>query len=126
MSCCSDYMNLGCVPTCGTAVLPFEAKQSGIHILLVHFSGVIFQYPFDATLGSNLEIPLSALNENACLKFQIVQPDGTYFKTESENKMYECFMLRTQIGLILPVPEICISDYVEQGYWSDNYMYCEI
>lgn len=119
-------MKLGCVVVCGVATLPIIATQTGQHILVVQFAGVEFQYAFDAIAGENIKIELSELNEDGCIKFKILQPDGTYYSTTSEDETYECFMLRTQIGLILPVPEICISDYVEQGYWSDNYMYCEI
>jgi hypothetical protein len=118
-------MDLGCVPSCGTAQLPFNAAQlpfnaaqTGQHILEVHFAGVEFQYSFNATEGEKFEIELSELNESGCIKFKIIQPDGTYYTSTEDEQTYECFMLRTYVGC---EPQECESQYVDCGYWDSNY-----
>ena len=119
-------MDLGCVPSCGTAQLPFNAAQTGQHILEVHFAGVEFQYSFNAIEGEKFEIELSELNESGCIKFKIIQPDGTYYTSTEDEQTYECFMLRTKIlmtSLIQGQP--CVQDYVVQNYWPEDYVGCE-
>ena len=109
-------MDLGCVPSCGTAQLPLYAILTGQHILEIHFAGVEFQYAFNAIAGEKFEIELSELNESGCIKFKIIQPDGTYYSSTEDEQMYECFMLRTKIS-----SEECVIDYVECDYWSETY-----
>jgi hypothetical protein len=118
-------MKLGCVVACGVATLPIIATQTGQHILVVRFAGVEFQYAFDAISGENIKIELSELNEDGCIKFKIIQPNGTYYSTTSEDETYECFMLRTSILMTAPIAlPPCVQDYVVQDYWPDDYVGC--
>lgn len=120
-------MKLGCVVACGVATLPIIAAQTGQHILVIKFAGVEFQYEFDAIAGENIKIELSELNEDGCIKFKIIQPDGTYYSTMSETETYECFMLRTSILMTAPIAlQPCVQDYVVQDYWPDDYVGCDL
>lgn len=122
MSCCTSYLELGCISACGTAELPFQATQTGQHTLVVEFAGVEFQQTFNATVGDNFTIPLADLNESGCIKFRIIQPNGERYTTTVDSVDYMCFKFNTTIAMVAQASiEECTMVYVDCNYWDDDY-----
>lgn len=78
MACNYPPINIGCFGHCDNIVLPFNATQTGIHILYFDFAGTTVKSYFEGVQGEKIVFD-NPFNETSCTTFQIVNPDGTQF-----------------------------------------------
>lgn len=97
MSCCTEYLNLGCKASCGTLTLDHEAAASGTYTVIVE--GALSGYAFNitGTIGENLAIDLSNFNEYGVTKFQVQDPSGELIEITSDEVDYTCFKVKVSV-----------------------------
>lgn len=59
--------------------MPYKARMSGFHFAEVNWLGTTHSFEFYAVKGNDMSFP-NQLNEKASVTFQILQPDGKYYK----------------------------------------------
>lgn len=93
MSCCTQYIDLGCFGSCEIVQIGQNYVQSGIHTLQFRFNNFNLNINKNVLTGDAIEIDTSFLNENTCIDFRIKQPDGTYYAVGGVS----CFRLNTDL-----------------------------
>lgn len=101
MSCCSEYVTIGCVDACDTISLGYNADATGTHYIEVQLSqGAVQSEATSYTSGSDMTIPADLINENSQLDIRIKKPDGTYYAFDTG---VTCARLITQLHYSLGI-----------------------
>lgn len=101
MSCCGNIADLGCVSICGTVMLPFFAEETGTHIFEISFLNIGYSIAIEAEEGQPFELPLTDINESACISFRIKKPDCGYYVATIDGADYDCFTIKTKTQIFL-------------------------
>lgn len=93
MSC---IFNIGNAGHCDRIVMPMNAKQTGIHLVLFSHAGNKASKEIELIAGQRIEFD-SPFNECGKTTFQILQPDSTYFsETVVEETITDCSDVETR------------------------------
>ncbi len=97
MGCCTTYIDLGCVNSCSTIVLPYEADESGAHTIIWSCDDMKRSFDINGVIGTEISIPMSYFIESGVVIFQIKKPSGDYFTATVSDVDYDCFRVKTEI-----------------------------
>lgn len=97
MGCCTTYIDLGCVNSCSTIVLPYEADETGAHTVIWSFDDMKRSFDINGVIGTEISIPMSYFIESGVVIFQIRKPSGDYFTATVSDVDYDCFRVKTEI-----------------------------
>lgn len=127
MNCCNNTLDLGCVGMCDVFRIPFKFDNDGQHKLEIQLYGNVFYREFIVTDKNNVVIDLHELgiNENARIRFKIIDINGDYIIHEKNGINYDCYVVRTRIEIGNLLPNICDNPYYVIGYIDDGYFECE-
>lgn len=88
MSCCSTFIDLGCIDSCSTITLGDTYTQTGLHTIEMSFNNFVLKKTVSVTVGDAIVFDLSYVNEDTCVEIRIQQPDRTYIG---------CYRLKTKL-----------------------------
>lgn len=98
---CTNTLNLGCVPPCGTIETDITAEKTGEYKFIFGYLGqqIIKRKPF--VEGDKITIDPDGLNETFSFRFIIKDPDEDQVSTTVDSVVYDCFEITTKIEIPL-------------------------
>lgn len=109
MNCCTTEClgcySLGCYGHCDEVIMPFNALESGIHILEITFRGRQWRFDVDLFAGESVRLP-NQFNEDSKSKFKIKQPSGAYYDFTIDGVTYDCFTTKNLVTMSFTDPSI--------------------
>lgn len=79
MGCYINTLEIGCYSSCNVLTLTNTATQNGFHRIKYDGSNGVWTELVSLTIGQNIVIDTTQLNESDCIYINIQQPDGTLF-----------------------------------------------
>lgn len=99
MSCCSEYVDIGCESFCGSISLGYNATQTGVHTIEVyHSNGARWTWTETYTIGNDMALTANRLNESKVNDIRIKQPDGTYYAFDTG---IDCARVTTEVHYLV-------------------------
>lgn len=100
-ACCDETINIGCYSSCDTLLIK-NASYNGAVSYEITTAGQVTQVGMAAAIaGSDINIPLSPLNENACHALKIYKGDGSVFLITINSIDYDCITFNTKIKIYI-------------------------
>lgn len=100
-ACCDRTIDIGCYSSCDT-LLVANASYTGNITYEITTAGQVTQVGVATAIsGSDIEILLSPLNENACHALKIYKGDGSVFLITINSIDYDCITFSTKIKIYI-------------------------
>lgn len=81
MSCCSEYVDIGCESFCGAIALGYNATETGTHTIeVLHSNGSVWTWTETYTATNAMTLTANRLNEAKVNEIKIKMPSGAYYE----------------------------------------------
>ena len=96
MNCrCTNVFDLGCHKSCDTLEIDVEATHDNV-VVSTKFNGTLVEFNAAQTVGENILIPLSNLNEDYLHTLELyMNGEQVTYQPEPSGTIYDCFKIKT-------------------------------